>query len=226
MSQLAPSATATEALRPVRRRRNRRRRGKPRRPERARERPPPPTQTRRAAPYRQEGRRETPPPHQKTKRGEVAGERDKPAPRAPPDPGERGEAAAGRDKPSPGALPDPAGHMTYLSVAKDMPPERAKDTPPDGKPPACAKDKPTCHRPAFTSRWTEIQRQVEEATARRRDALAKSHPFRDRGAWHPPSRRHANGRRRGRANEDSVGSVDRLEAALPRRRSPRCESAW
>lgn len=113
------------------------------------------------------------------------GARERPPPPAQKQPprlttAEQGEAAPGRDNPVP---PDPAGRAAYLSVAKGKPTDSGEKAPPDSTPP-------------FASRWTEIQQQVDAAMARRQDVLAKAHPFRDRGAWHLPSRRHANGKRR------------------------------
>lgn len=95
--------------------------------------------------------------------------------------------------------------------------QRKRDRPPSGGPSKAS---------AFVCHWTEIQRHVDAETARRQQDLADSHPFRNRGKWHPPSHRHASGRRRSHTNLGTVGSVDLLEATPPRRQGPRVVSAW
>lgn len=123
----------------------------------------------------------------------------------------------GVDKPAPSSAPDPAGHKTYLSVAKGKPPDKVMDRQTSGTAPKS---------PDLVHSWAEIRHNVDGETVRRREALVKLHSFHERGGWHPPSHRHANGRGHTRTDKDSVGSVDQFEAVLPQQRRRRFLGWW
>ena len=193
-SVFVPQFTAPR--RRPRRNRRRRRRDRPRREE-GQEPPRPPTRQRHVT-FAEAVAGQAPPPPP-VRKGEVGADRAHQTAHKPREP-EDGHVHRRTRAPR-----EPGGSTTFLS----RPPRQ----PPDDRPPGTDA--------AAVVRVADARRQqcLADLRARHLARLAADHPFRDKGTWHQPSRRHARGRRRryGTHNRGGgpAGSVDRLEAQLP-----------